>query len=128
MPIWSRYRYRVEDYWPLIQVLRQSNKYTHGVLIPLPDADLRRSTRRTPRALTDLKLRHPPSALELEDLALQSFDRELRREGMTALERREDDRQHFQYRPDLTSPDMLTHRERGPHQVKGSRVIAVPEG
>ena len=35
MPIWSRYRYRVEDYWPLILVLRQSNKYTHGVLVPL---------------------------------------------------------------------------------------------
>ena len=31
--IWSRYRYRVEDYWTLIQTLRQGNKYTHGALL-----------------------------------------------------------------------------------------------
>lgn len=33
MAIWSRYRYRVEDYWTLIQTLRQGNKYSHGLLL-----------------------------------------------------------------------------------------------
>lgn len=128
MPIWSRYRYRVEDYWPLIQVLRQSNKYTHGLLVPLSDEQAampeRRQTRGDQRAATAETL----SSIELEDQAIDRSDRERVREVMTEEERREDDRRHFRFQPDLDSPDLLAHRGEGPREVKGTRVIPVPEG
>jgi hypothetical protein len=128
MPIWSRYRYRVEDYWPLIQVLRQSNKYTHGLLVPLSAEEAARPKRGQTRGEQRAVGEELPLSVELEDQAVDRSSREQAREAMTEEERREDDRRHFRFQPDLDSPDLLAHRGEGPREVKGTRVIPVPEG
>lgn len=128
MPIWSRYRYRVEDYWPLIQVLRQSNKYTHALLVPLSAEQAAAPERRQSRGLQLAQAEEPLTSIELEDQALDDHLDQLQREDLPETERREYDRQRFRFRPDLASPDLLAHRDAGPREVKGTRVIPVPEG
>lgn len=103
MPIWSRYRYRVEDYWGLILVLRQSNKYTHGTLLALTQEQRSSPERRKPRG-------------ELSPQAEASPGPEATVPPT------------FRFTPDPESPDLLAHAEQGPREVKGARVIAVPEG
>lgn len=128
MPIWSRYRYRVEDYWPLIQVLRQSNKYTHGLLVPLSAEEAALPERGQARGEQVVAEEVLLSSVELEDQAVERSSQERVREAMTEEERREHDRRHFRFQLDLNSPDLLAHRGEGPREVKGTRVIPVPEG
>ena len=119
MPIWSRYRYRVEDYWPLILVLRQSNKYTHGVLVPLTsqqrnDPNRKRSKRE--RAANESRWL---TSIELEDRALDNHMRDLMLADKSEEELADWHRQNFQFHPDPSSPDVLAHQVQGPKQVKG---------
>ncbi|CAM2976616.1 hypothetical protein [Deinococcus radiodurans] len=128
MPIWSRYRYRVEDYWPLILVLRQSNKYTHGVLVPLTSAQRADPKRRRTKGEKASEESRWLTSVELEERALDRYVEDLSLVGKSEEELAEYRRQNFQFYPDPESPDVLAHREEGPKQVKGSRVIPVPEG
>lgn len=128
MPIWTRYRYRVEDYWPLILVLRQSNKYTHGVLVPLSREQERDPERRKSKGQRRIEQERWLTSMELEERALDRYLEELTLAELTEEERTDWQRKNFRFQPDESSPDVLTHREQGPRAVKGSRVIPVPEG
>lgn len=136
MPIWSRYRYRVEDYWPLIQVLRQSNKYTHGTLLPLPayvaaDPERKWSKAESDREWASAHWFHlgessPDWVKQLhaaEPLAPIRIAKIRHRYG---VDPREDG--GFQFQPDLTAPNVMSHSRLGPREVKGTRVLTVPEG
>lgn len=136
MPIWSRYRYRVEDYWPLIQVLRQSNKYTHGRLVPLGPLGAADPERRWSKAESDAEFASLLWTARGE--AAADWVKQLRAAGPLAdfqvakvreryaVAPREDG--GFRFQPDLNAPNLLGHRRYGPREVKGTRVLAVPEG
>jgi hypothetical protein len=127
MPIWSRYRYRVEDYWPLIQVLRQSNKYTHGLLVALSSEQAQAPERRQPRGMQQGASGHPLSAASTGSV-LERHQVQPVQESALASERPERNRPSFRFQPDATAPNLLAHRHQGPPQIKGARVIPVPEG
>ncbi|MCY1703736.1 hypothetical protein [Deinococcus sp. SL84] len=128
MPIWTRYRYRVEDYWPLILVLRQSNKYTHGVLVPLSREQERDPERRKSKGQRRMEQERWLTSIELEEKALDEYLEGLTLAELSEEEQAEWQRKNFRFQPDEASPDVLAHREQGPKAVKGSRVIPVPEG
>lgn len=132
MAIWSRYRYRVEDYWPLILVLRQSNKYTHGVLVPLSAEQQHDPERRKSKRQREDEQTSWLSAMELESRALDNYLEELDLQekiaGLSEEEVAAYRRSLWKFEADRDTPDVLAHRNAGPHQVKGSRVIPVPEG
>lgn len=128
MPIWSRYRYRVEDYWSLIQVLRQSNKYTHGTLLSLTREQQLDPERKRSKGERKAEREGWLTAVELEDRALEAHMESLALAELTEEEQAAWQRANFRFEPDYDSPDVLAHRDQSPKQIRGSRVIPVPEG